>query len=352
MKKRSALVSRFLDFWLLGGLSIFTLLGMTLFQKYFPYTELNSRAVLYALILLKIVFEVPHVISSYQMVYVRDRRFIKKNWATTLLLPFILFFVFLVVFIKSIFFGISPEGLVVVLASAIFFLFGWHRSMQTYGCMLIYSKYDNYFISDFQKKYIKFFLIVMWIFGYLNLNHNAPSFVFYDITVSRIEIDRNILVAADIGMFLAWLGFAFIVVYKNIKDQKKLPSINFMIAPLALFIWWSAFLLNWNFYYFLLPSFHALQHLSFVYGSNFQRPFETTSALLFRLSRHFYFFRLVLLAALIYLVSDLLIANFDIHKNMSILLGIVIILISLHHYFLDRIIWKSSDGIVKATVLN
>ena len=349
---RSALVSRFLDFWLLGGLSIFTLLGMTIFQKYFPAVKINSNSVLYSLVLLKIIFEVPHVLSSYQIAYARGKQFIKKNWVTTLLLPLILAFIFFVIFVKSVFLGLSPESFFVALASGIFFLFGWHRSMQTFGCMLIYSKYDNYLISDFQKKYIKFFLIVMWIFGYLNLNYNAPSFVFYDIKIPRTDVAQNILFVADFGMFLAWLGFAYIIVYKNLKNHKKLPSINFMISPLALFIWWSAFLLNWNFYYFLLPTFHALQHLSFVYGSNFQRPFTSSYSVLSKFSRPLHFCRLVISAAFIYLVSDLLIATFNIPKSISILLGVFIILISLHHYFLDRIIWKSSDNLVKATILN
>ena len=159
--QRRALISRNLDFWLLGGFSIFSLVFLFILKSIFSIELMSILQFSLLLLVLKIGIEFPHLLASYKIAYSQGRNFILNHWAVLLLVPLFLIVAFFLIIFSNQKFYTYAQNIIQWLVCAVFFLLGWHRSMQTYGCMIVYSRYDSYELSRLQRSYIKFFLLII-----------------------------------------------------------------------------------------------------------------------------------------------------------------------------------------------
>ena len=218
-KPKTALISRGIDFWLLGGLSILALFLFVAIDKFFFPGILNNTHFFILLPILKICIEFPHLIASYRVAYSRGQSFVFRHWPITILMPAILILLMGALLFENQSFHWPSEVLIKWSAATIFFIFGWHRSMLAFGCMMIYSKFDDYQISRQQRLFLKLFLIIMWLFGYINLVRNSPNFSFYGLDVPMARVDNSFVLFADLLMVVAWACFGYYVIYKNVQTR-------------------------------------------------------------------------------------------------------------------------------------
>ncbi len=101
-----------------------------------------------------------------------------------------------------------------------------------------------------------------------------------------------------------------------------------MIPITALVFWWAALSLEPAFFFYLAPAFHALQYMNFVWAVD-----QGTW-----LRRGLMFVSLIGLGLLIERMPQIVTA---LPKD-SAVIAVAYIVLSLHHYLLDSIIWKST----------
>jgi hypothetical protein len=308
--RRTALTTRFVDFWLLGGLSLVMFAVMFLISVPYPYFILAAP-------LLQLTIEFPHLMASYRLVWGRGWPFIRQHAFRLLVFPlaFIAAFAF-----------ISWSWAI----GFIFFAAGWHRIRQVYGCMIIYSLFDGRPLRLLEKRVTSFMLYSVWLAGYANMLAYPHPMNFFGVDLPQIPISKTLLSLINAGLFLGLLSFIMIVLVFKSWRERRVPSANFLVPWIAIMVWFSSYLVSLNYFLYLTPTFHSLQYLGFVAGYGRER-----KSLLHYLR----------------LASALMIAGYIVMRIVPEHLGNLIgsgilgmyILVSLHHYLVDSVIWKTSD---------
>ena len=368
-----ALISRQVDFWLLGGASIAFWAICHLFEFLHPRFDtaqsyLTNLPALFAVATL--VVNAPHFMASYHLAYSRGRGFILQNWFQLILVPAMLVVALMVgdIFFASTIPGwdglgrtindaLAPLGIFLVigvypslgqelmqhLVSIMYLTVGWHYTKQVFGCFMVYSRYENYALTNRERNLIKASLLSIWgfnffsIFSVSNMTHVFPAsfYLFFEYLT--------------VGLFLL-VGYQ--VFYRRWQQHGVLPPAPALVAWIAMFIWWMPFARSTTFFLFAVPFFHSLQYLPFykkVIDARYNNP--ETSARNFR----FYFGFLVVAGFLAFNIGPEAIDYLrDSNDRMQITYWVAgfALLINIHHFFIDNAIWRLRDEKVRQWLLH
>jgi hypothetical protein len=325
---RQALISRFADFWLLGGLSILIFAGAMIY-------DVHESVYLLIYPILQITIEFPHLMASYKIAYSRGPEWIRRHKLPLFIAPlFMLGILGALCLVQG---NAAQVGWNTLIAS-IFMIVGWHRARQAYGCMILYSHFDGYSLAPIQKRILSAVLNGTWFAGYVNLMAFPRTLDFYGFSVPKWEVPAWVLQISN-GAFLVCL-FAFLIFVLGAKalQQKQLPTLNFLIPLVALMVWAASAVVNFYYFLFLTPSFHSLQHLACVYGYRSKpRRLGTVAAMS------------ALLIAAGYFLVRMLPAYLAPYFALSFVA--INIFFLFHHYILDSIIWRTADKNVVENLL-
>lgn len=367
------LISRMVDFWLLGGLSIALWIPVYFLQDQLSLAKSLTMAIPGVALTLAYWVNYPHFMASYKLAYTQGREFVVQNWFQLLLVPTVL------VLLIAISFGywnssISDSSLVHIanatfswlglktrlglypnLGSEImgmmivflYFTVGWHYSKQTFGCMMVYAKLDNYRLNTLERNIIRYALLSTWWVTWLYSNCSEGTYPFYGLNIHRLNLPYVWFQASYFvvsGLFIA-VAVVFLMKYYR---EKQSPGWNFLVPMLALLIWHIPMLGNPQFFY-LLAFFHSLQYFPFVakvektrYRVN-NRPKQTVRLLAF--------FAIMMLLG--YLSFDLAPQQLDQSLqsrnlfNASFFMIAFLAFINIHHYFIDNVLWRFKNKDVK-----
>ncbi len=213
-----AIVSRQADFWLLGGASLFffvlVILGNLFINRSMRVSGyMLSISRLFATLTLFVNY--PHFIISYKFGYGRGRAFILSHWFSLIFVPLALMAAFGIAYYSVS--GITILGWsVVIMATSV----GWHYLKQIFGCMMVYSRYDNYSIDQKQRK------ILLWhfyILGGLNLFYTLAAtnsrFQAFDIPRIPIHFPSWFIGAFYILSAVSFVAAVYSICYKNFKRR-------------------------------------------------------------------------------------------------------------------------------------
>ncbi len=331
---RPALISRPVDFWLLGGGSLLALAALLVMRRLSMPVNLNAALWIFWAPYLRIVIEYPHLFASYRLAYAPGKGLVRSHPWTMIAAPVVL--VLLAVFCIlardiSLLGSVAAGWAEALLSSSIhlvFLGFGWHRLRQVWGCMVIYARYDDFPIGHSQRRATNVFLMAMWIFGYLTMMHSQNTFNFFGITVAALYFPDWVMHLAACVFALSGIYFLFEVFIRNAYVHRRLPTLNFMMPITALIFWWAALSLEPAFFFYLAPTFHALQYMNVVWAVD-----KGTWA-----RRGLTFLGLAGLGLLIERMPQIVPA---LPKETAVI-AVAYIGLSLHHYLLDSVIWKSS----------
>ncbi len=347
-KTPNALVSPSLDFWLLGGASVIVYVLVVLAQGLKDYSfptfqQLNNIPAAFGI--LSLVVNYPHFMYSYKLGYGRGFGFIKAHWFSLILTPLIIGLTMAIAYFQG---NISFLGFMKL---AMLILVGWHYGKQVYGCMMVYSKYDGYPIDNRMRNVLKFHIYSIVIFNIIIRAPNANKFLSkQDVPTPAFFIPdffKGVAAALFVASTLLVIYFVF---YKTFKNTKKKPSPTFLIPWVAFLIWWLPIKDVWEYTYYVVPFFHSLQYLPFVY--KFEKPDSSASGVNYRLGLN-----VVAVAIIGFLAFEMGPAFFDNTLKtvwafkLPFFLIAIPIFINIHHYFIDSVVWKFGDPQVRAKLL-
>ena len=377
-----AITSRFMDFWLLGGASlILWVLLMTLT----PFRDSSSTVRTYLdsasgfFVTCFLLVNYPHFMASYKLAYGKGLRFIAYNWFQLLFVPLLLigliahafFYADLppiwtellndslaMVGIETSFQAVSDnhgKESIALLLMLMYISVGWHYSKQAYGCMMVYSHYDGYRLDMWQRRFVKWSLFGIWFANYFTYHRGYGSSNFYGFNQYNLNFtDYGVYFGYGV-FFLTLAALLYYIIFRNYRNNKQLPSANFLIPYISLTIWWLPPFNQPFFYMTAVPFFHSLQYLPFVHR------FETRKAPAHYSPRRKHIYYASIISVLIVtgwlsfnFVPDMLDHKFNTISLMNVwyFTAAMHIFINIHHYFIDNVIWRFDNPDIKKYLLN
>lgn len=366
-------LSRAADFWFLGGLSIALWIPVYFLQDQLPLVKTMSVALPGLAFTLAFWINYPHFMASYKLAYAQRNGFITQNWFQLIVVPIALIasmaigfffwhtnisdsgFVQLVNTLLAALgldtrIGIYPNLGSEILGSLIILLYftvGWHYAKQTFGCMMVYARLDNYRLGNLERNILRYALLSTWWLSWLYSNCSVGTYNFYDLTIHRLGLPPVLFDISCIVTSALFIGVAFILFRKFIRDR-QMPSWNFMIPMLALLIWHIPLLGNPQ-YFYVLALFHSLQYFPFVAKvektryRNDHRARPQVRLLLF----------FAIMALLGYLAFEYVPKGLDqalntrgMFQTSFFIIGFIAF-INIHHYFIDNVLWRFKNKEVK-----
>ena len=382
--KPTALTTRFLDIWLLGGASLLVWLVMMSLQGFRASWAIDQhfKNLTYTAASLSLLINYPHFLVSYKLAYRRGRPFVLSHWYQLIAVPLALLAIFAVAFAAY----DVPVGQVPLLAplaqalggwagagsvlsgprlgdllftgvfNVMLLTVGWHYTKQVFGSMMVYAYFDGYKLTQAQRDLTKRALLTIWVMNFVYTNIGGAQNVFSQFKYYSLDLPdvfgplSQLLVLGGLGLVI-WKVF-----YANYRERRgehsAVPSLNMLVPFAALYVWWMPQTRQYEFYFLLTPMFHSLQYLAFVYKMEDTR---------LRGEPHRELKATLLVSGLVlagWLAFELLPNTLDTALgtfaawNMFFFFTAAMLFINVHHYFIDNVLWRFKDPEIRAYLLS
>lgn len=339
-----------IDFLTVGGLSY-------IFILYIWFFPLDLNINIFLAMYLAYIINDPHFLSSYQIFYknFRDKvtgavlnQYMQVRYIfAALIVPttIILYFAYCI--------ATEDVKLLSFSANIMLFFVGWHYTKQSYGMLITLSALKKVFYSAHEKKVFLLNSYVVWITTWLYMNNQISVYPFVGYDLLFFSFPEYLL---QISMVLSiLLGFycVFLLVMKCVEEGQY--SINGIVGYSTAYIW---LFFRWTdpVTYLLIPMFHSLQYLPFVlrykinenqinFGSAKDQKKvakETIKFILMALFLGYMGFH-----GLPLLLDSFVNYNKEIYGP-QLFLFLFIVLINIHHYFIDNVLWRKENKDVAA----
>ncbi len=334
---------------LTGGLSVLVGLAMWAFvDASAPVYTVGALAYY-----LGFVVNNPHFLSSYTLLYgdYRERIFQQKEylWAAVIV-PLVLG--------AAIVTALYAQNVRVMgqLVSLMFVLVGWHYVKQIFGCVIVSSVRRKIFYTHNERRILLFNLFCIWALSWVNANIEPRDFEFYGIHYYSLELP---VFARYLNYALVGLSLTAVVAIhvRKYLEQGIQPAPPAVAAFAAIYLWYIPTLHHPGFNY-LIPFFHSLQYLVFVWVLKRNEVGHRAAAFEGREARATWMrsflgyglFVLVLAAFSLEFIPGLLdrsnIFAAGVMGSAPFFVGFSLF-INIHHYFIDNVIWRSDNPTVK-----
>jgi hypothetical protein len=377
-----ALTTRYLDFWLLGGASLvvwafmFALSPVRKLSWAVDHHYGNAFAISNTVALF---VNYPHFMASYALAYRKGWRFIREHWLQLVAVP-----ILLVVLLTWAYFlfqsptSASPAiaaangffekvglrtrvGLSASLGSevlglavtAMYLTVGWHYTKQVYGCMMVYASFDAYPLTMPQRSLVKWNLFGIWFLSFTFYNVGTEPADFFGLRYFRLGLPHAVVALSTVFLAVTLTAVLYFVFAKVYEEKKRLPSVNMIVPYLAMYIWWVPLFIQNEFYMYVVPFFHSLQYLPFVYKIERGRDRELFPARAERRGTITMIALVVAGFAFFELLPNTADALFDTKEKMSLWYFFISaqVFINVHHYFIDNVLWRFKNPEVKQYLL-
>jgi hypothetical protein len=375
-----ALTTRFMDFWLLGGASLLVWIVMWVLQDYRSVWAIDShfKNLTVTTISLSLLVNNPHFLISYKLAYSRGSGFILGHWWQLLAVPALLLVLFAVAYVgftapTATLLPFVPAAastlgawgadtgvltpphvgdlLFTMLFNVMFFTVGWHYTKQAFGCMMLYAHFDGYHLTARQRALLKWSLLsISWVnLAYSNRQGGALAFSHY--TYYSVDLPDLLLPLSAIAVAVGVVAVVWTVFRRKYVEDGQRPTMNMLVPYVAMYVWWLPFMRQHEFYFLLIPLFHSLQYLAV--ASKLQHAQLRGSA-------DYEIKAVGIVLAVIgagWLSFDLIpstldkwLGTFD-SWRIFFFFTAAMLFINIHHYFIDNVLWRSRDPVVKQYLL-
>lgn len=366
-------ISRFVDFLMLGGLSIVIWIPVYFLQD--SYDPAKSLALAIPAIALPLAYWVnyPHFMASYKLAYTQGKPFIVDNWFQLMFVPAALIAIILVSFnfwsssiadsgvinfFNTIFssvglktrLGLYPNLGAEILGAFVLFMYftvGWHYSKQAFGCMMVYAKIDNYRMSNIERNVLRYALLSTWWVTWMYINCSEGSYPYYGLQIYRLNLPYIWFQTSYIIVGLMFIAVAVTFIRIYFRDG-KLPSANFLVPMISLLIWHIPLFSNPQFFY-ILAFFHSLQYFPFV--AKVEKTRYKVEKKKRPNTRLLTFFGIMMILG--FLSFDYIPHSFDQMQDsfnvfqVSFFMIAFLTFINIHHYFIDNVLWRFKNKEVR-----
>lgn len=345
----ATLVSPAIDRLAIGGASILllVLVGITL------KPEAPAASISWLIFSFSYAVNFPHFLVSYQMLYTDFGHKIFKEtryfWAAVVV-PVVLLGVLLGSFAFS-----SPETLGYLAASMYFFV-GWHYVKQIFGGVVVTNALNKFFYNQMERTVLKTNLFSLWAISFLLPNVGKHTYAQDGISYTSMDLPEWTVQSAYVVLGLSFAAVLYTNIQKYVRDGRT-PCLSSVICFFALYAWYLP-ALSHPMFASLIPFFHSLQYLLFVYTfrrNKIEARLENNNTPEGRKRRvlglYGYLAIPVITGATFMFILPRFLDGF--HLINPQLFGPTafyfsfLIFINIHHYFIDNVMWRGDNADMK-----
>ena len=329
---RPSIINPVIDFLCVGGLSLIVFVPLLLSGRS-DLVLIGAGAQAWV----ATTINMPHFMASYRLIYRSRDMVLRHKWAS-IYVPAILIAYSAVALWDA---QRSPV-LAIVLVSVSSAYLAWHYTGQVWGMMASYTYLGGARFENVERLLIRTGLRIL-------LAWHVTWFLYTQLRdPSRI---RPIYLLISAGTIVAFVLGAFGIL-KMRRRTGKFPPVRALVAWLAIFIWYAVVARDPKAIFWIQIA-HALQYLAFPIRVEMNRTANEPAASPGRFARHMFVYGAGLLAVS-YFVSRVVPAS-----AMSVVGNVfgeepgraapilILMIINIHHYFTDGVIWKISDPEVR-----
>jgi hypothetical protein len=345
------------DFLCFGGASLIVLPLLLLLP-----TEQYQPSVLAAALLLAHVVNNPHFAHSYQIFY---RGYGAKAFTPALGRTMQLRYLFAGIAVPILLFAFLAGCILAhnlrllgYATNAMTFFVGWHYVKQGYGLLMVDAALKRRFFSAEDKKVLLVNAYVVWIAAWALLNASLREKDLLGIKYFTFDVPDGVVVvalaaAAATSAHVAW------ALFRRWKAGQQLP-VNGLLAYFASLYPWMLFIKVSPLWVIAAPALHSLQYLAVVwhFEANYQKAQlaepDTRGSIVRRVfgsnaAAHLGLFMLAGVALgyagftfLPMLLTSLIPFDRAVFGS-GLLLFAAWIIINIHHYFIDNVMWRREN---------
>lgn len=343
------LISKPIDAFMIGGLSLLLFAFMSVMVKY----ESPPAAILTLVFNLSFFVNFPHFLASYQLLYVDFRSKIFREpaffWAGVAV-PLFLVLLLVSAFAKK------EVFLLANIAKTMYFFVGWHYVKQIFGGVIVTNALKNYFYNSIERFFLKANLFSLWAISFLVYNVGDYKYNLNGISYSSMNLPNWTFKVAYTFLILSGIGVLYTHLAKYIREGHW-PNLTAFICFASIYAWYLPAMSHPMFFH-IIPFFHCLQYLLFVYAFRRNKVASSIKNLNTPESRkkwlkNLYGYLLIpVITGAIFMhflpkyIDSLGLYNVEIFGTMAAYFSFYVF-INIHHYFIDSVIWRGSNKEVR-----
>ena len=351
-KKAPYLLGPTADVLIIGGAS----LVMAALSWLVVDRSANTSQISWTAFYLAFIINNPHFMASYVLLYWDKRKELLRKpaflWAAVIAPALIVALLAVGIFAAS-------TTLLGYAVNIMFFTVGWHYIKQIYGTIIVTSVRRGYYLTKIEGQVLKANLFPVWFMSYINGNQAVREQMQYGIGYKTFSIPSWLL-DLNYGVLVISLIAVFVMVARKYVREGKLPGLAAVASFAAIYCWYLPQLYHAHFWY-MIPFFHSFQYMLFVatikknqYAAEAKEVAKGDSVKerLVYLKKYGGFIAVIgVTAALTFkMLPNFLDGNvvYD-HKlfGTELFMFCFITFINIHHYFIDNVIWKKDNDLVK-----
>jgi hypothetical protein len=331
---------------MIGGASIVTCLLYWMFVD--PAASTASIAIL--AFYLSFVINFPHFLSSYQLLYgdYRAQIFKKKSYlwaavgAPTLIIAALAFAIFTL-----------NRDVLVFLTQVMYLTVGWHYVKQIFGVSVVASAIQKRYFGKWERNIILLNLFSVWAMSWVAANLTVMKDELDGIPYFTLGLPEWMMTSAYASTAITLVAAITIMVRKYIKTGVR-PGNSSLVGFASIYFWYLP-MLNHQVFFYLIPFFHSLQYMLFVFalkrnqaakaGENTSNP-PLQRQIFMRKFFGFLALATVLGALAMYFIPQGLDSWAPIGAQLqcaTLWFFAINLFINLHHYFIDNVIWRGDN---------
>lgn len=332
LPRRTSIISPVVDLLCVGGLSLIVFVPLLLSGRSdLVLIGAGAQAWLAATI------NMPHFMASYRIIYRSREMILRHKWASIYIPVILIVYSALALWVAQ-----SSPALVIVLVSVSSAYLAWHYTGQVWGMMASYSYLAGSRFEKSERLLIRTGLRILlaWhVTWFLYTQLRDPSAV--------QPLYLAISAATAIAFALGAVG-----IYKMRQRTGRFPPAQALVAWLAIFVWYAVMARDPKALFWIQIA-HALQYLAFPVRVEMNRSAAHKWASPAGVSLHMLVYGVLLLG--VSLIISLVVPA----SAMSVVGNIfgeepgkaapilILMIINIHHYFTDGVIWKISNPEVR-----
>lgn len=338
------------DTLIVAGMSVLFLLPFIMgnfLRNYFSSTDVFLNAITSVFLSLLFWVNYPHFMMSYRLAYSRGLSFALKYWFELIAVPLLMTGLFCFALLNPEFMELSLRASI----SAMLVLSGWHYAMQFFGCVMVASNYEKYELDQQQRSFLKFNFLSIWWLTIVSLGKPSNSLKYYEITPLAFQLPKIFEILATAAVLISTFCVICFVFKKNNDQGKTLPT-SIFVPWVTFFLWFSLANFSGAFFIVLVPFFHSLQYFAFVHRVERVKAVEEKQD--FRKKAVVAYLGLVLAGYLGFEFIPRMLTSLlqnPAEHSLSFFPIAALVFINIHHFFLDRVLWKFDQKFIRSYLL-
>ena len=341
-RPEKAVITPTIDAICSGGLSL-AVAALVIFYGWVTEAGMSQMLVAIELYLLSdLLINGPHFMASYRLLYSNPKNF-RNHPLVTILAP-----ILAVAFLGYVIYWCYQDpastasrelGIVTLLNWVAPIFLGWHYMGQSWGMTACFAFLSDLRMTPVERRLIRSGFHALFIY-HVAWAYDSMGFVqgiFAEQEAGKYLM-QSVMSVCRLGVFVAFVLGLWGYRQLSLREGKTIP-IRVWLPWIATFSWYIMVDVH-PASFFLLQIFHALQYLMFPFRVEIN---DYTNPRRKRRHLFFYYLALVICGFIAFNWSDLFAVS---HARLPMATATMMV-INLHHYFIDAVIWKIRDPAVR-----